>query len=231
MTAEPETPGRFFQDEIFVTGEADAWYARNAAALVSGEHDAVLKVVREFDRREEIGSVCDLGCSNGWRLAALAAVLPRVTRLAGTDPSVAAIEAGRRRWPELQLDVGTLAHNGLSGQFDLTIVSGVFCWVDRASLARSVARVDELVAPDGVLVIGDFMAEEPYKVPYHHRSDVAVFTHKQDHAALFRALGTYRETFRIEYDHDLGRLTSLVPTRMTERRNRWFLSVLVKKPD
>lgn len=213
------------QERVFCEGEADAWYRRNAAAL--GREDPVMQVLRELDRRDEIASVVDLGCSDAWRLGALRAVLPNATRLAGIDPSPAAIEAGRRRWPDIDLRVATLSDIPFADAFDLAIVSFVFYLVDRVALARAVAEVDRVVAPGGVLALADFMADGPHRVRYHHRDDVALFSHKQDHAALFRALG-YRETFRLEYDHDGGPLARLVPTRVVESWGRCSISILVK---
>lgn len=215
------------QERVFREGEADAWYARNAAAL--GRGDVLLQVLCGLDRRAEIGSIADLGCTDGWRLAALRGAFPAAGRLAGTDPSPAAIEAGRRRWPDLDLRIGTLSDLPFDEPFDLVVVSFVFYLIDRAALARSVAGVDRLVRPGGVLALADFMAEQPTRVPYHHRSDVALFSHKQDHAALFRALGSYRETFALEYDHEEPRLDSLVSTRRAEPWGRSRISILVKE--
>lgn len=220
----PELP---LQERVFCESEADSWYARNAPAL--GRGDVILQVLSELDRRREIGSIVDLGCTDGWRLAALRPAFPGARRLAGTDPSRAAIEAGRRRWPDLDLEVGTLSNVPFDEPFDLAVVSFVFYLVDRAALARSVAEVDRVVRPGGVLALADFCADEPTRVPYHHRTDVALFSHKQDHAAVFLALGSYRETFGLEYDHDQLRLDSLVSTRRVEPWGRSRISILVKE--
>ncbi|GJD47525.1 hypothetical protein OPKNFCMD_0233 [Methylobacterium crusticola] len=214
------------QEAVFRAGEGDAWYRRNAAALRDRD-DPVMQVLRGLDRRDRIRSVADLGCSNGWRLAALRPDLPAARRLAGCDPSGAAVAAGTEAWPDLELQVGSLARVPFAGAFDLVLVSFVFYLVDRPGLARAVAEVDRVVDAGGVLVLADFCADAPFAVPYHHRRDVALLSHKADHAAPFRALG-YRETFRLEYDHDCPRLPGLVSTQVPDRMNRSAVAVLVK---
>lgn len=218
------------QDAVFRGGEGDAWYRRNAAALAGRRSDPMLAVVGNLDRRAEVASVCDLGCADGWRLDALRAVLPAARRLAGVDPSAEAVAAGRARSHDLDLRVGTLAEHDLSGPFDLVVVNGVLQWVERARLAASIARVDRLVAPGGVLVLGDFAPDGPVAVPYHHRTDVALLTYKQDYAALFRTLGTYRETFRLECGHGDVPAGGVVTSRWVTAHERWAVSVLAKAP-
>ncbi len=216
------------QDSVFLAGEGDAWYRRNADALAGRRTDAMLTVLGQLDRLGDITSVCDLGCSDGWRLEVLRALLPNAKRFAGAEPGAEAIAAGRARWPEFELSVGTLADHAIQGAFDLVTVNGVFSWVDRAALAASILGVDRLVASGGVLVIADFAADAPVRVPYHHRTDVALFTHKQNYAECFTTMGTYRQTFRMERAYDDFNPGFVVPTRMIDTNNRWSVTVLVK---
>jgi SAM-dependent methyltransferase len=216
------------QDSVFLGGEGDAWYRRNAETLAVRRNDAMLTVLSQLDRLGEIESVCDLGCSDGWRLDVLRAMLPKARRFAGAEPGAEAIASGRARWPEFELSVGTLADNTIKGTFDLVCVNGVFSWVDRAALSASILGVDRLVASGGVLVIADFAADAPVRVPYHHRTDVSLFTHKQNYGDCFVTLGTYRETFRLERAYDDFKPGFVVPTRMIETNNRWSVTVLVK---
>jgi SAM-dependent methyltransferase len=216
------------QDSVFLAGEGDAWYRRNAETLAGRRTDAMLTVLGRLDRLSDIASVCDLGCSDGWRLEVLRALLPNARRFAGAEPGAEAIAAGRARWPEFELSVGTLADNAIQGTFDLVLVNGVFSWVDRAALAASILGVDRLVAPGGVLVIADFAADAPMRVPYHHRTDVSLFTHKQNYAECFEVMGTYRETFRMERAYDDFSTGLVVPSRMIDSNNRWSVTVLVK---
>lgn len=190
------------QTDVFSADEGDHWFQRNFASLiVSHDTDQVIALLSRWNEREPVGSVCELGCSNGWRLAAIAELMPGVDRLAGSDLSGAAIADGRRRWSQLELAVGTLDRPMLAGPFDVVIVSFVFHWVARERLAASVAAVDELLPDGGVLIIADFLPDQPCARPYHHRPDAEIYTYKQDYARCFTGLGTYQEVERQVFAH------------------------------
>lgn len=176
------------QTEIFRLGEGDNWFHRNDSHLTPTRADPVLEMAT---RLRSIRSACELGCANGCRLAALRERFPEAERLAGSDISKAAIDAGRARWPSLELAVGSLDDPKIEGAFDLVIVSFVFHWVGRERLARSIAAVDNVVGDGGALIIADFLPDQACARPYHHRSDVELFTYKQDYAACFASLGYY----------------------------------------
>lgn len=190
------------QDDTFRTSEGDAWFRRNRAALGAAGHDWPLHVLGFVDGLERLRSVAEVGCSNGFRLAALRAKLPGIVRAFGVDASQAAIEDGRARFPGIDLRHGVAATVEQPEPFDLVVVNYVLHWIDRATLARSLAGIDGLVADGGLLVLGDFLPDYPQRRRYHHLPDQQVFTFKQDYARTFEALGTYREVARLTYDHD-----------------------------
>jgi SAM-dependent methyltransferase len=192
------------QTEVFGTDEGDNWFRRNAEALDQpGGEDRAMAMLLRLNQREPIRSVCELGCSNGWRLASIAERMPSIERVAGCDLSRAAIEEGCRRWPTLELQVGSLDAPAIDGQFDAIIVNFVFHWVARNRLAQSIAAVDALVRDGGALIIADFLPDRPCARPYHHRTDVEIYTYKQDYAAIFTALGTYTEFERNIFSHSV----------------------------
>jgi len=188
------------QTDVFRADEGDNWFRRNAASLGAHEEVAV-ELLARWNEREPVRSVCELGCSNGWRLAAIAEGFPAIERLAGSDLSQAAIDDGRRRWPALELAVGSLDAPQLHGAFDAVIVSFVFHWVARDRLAASVDAVDGLLRHGGALIIADFLPDRPCARPYHHRTDVEIYTYKQDYADRFTALGRYTEVEREIFSH------------------------------
>lgn len=200
------------QTDVFSTDEGDNWFRRNAESLNHpvGEDHATAMLLRVADR-EPIRSVCELGCSNGWRLASIADRIPSVERAAGSDLSRAAIEDGCRRWPELELGVGSLDSPCIEGEFDAVIVNFVFHWVARSRLAASVAAVDALVRDGGALIIADFLPDRPCARPYHHRTDVEIYTYKQDYSGIFTALGTYAELARDIFSHSGSRAEPIDP--------------------
>lgn len=201
------------QDEVFFGGEGDAWFHRNQAAL--GKHvDWPSRMFDMLENRNDIRDVAELGCANGWRLDGLAKKVGG--RLVGVDASKEAILDGQSRYPHLQLHHGTLANLPLEGAFDLVIVNFVFHWIDRATLATSLAEVDRVTRDEGFLILGDFLPDFPQRRLYHHRPEEKVYTYKQDYACLFRALGTYTEVARITFNHDHPAQT-IQPTPSTHR--------------
>ncbi|MFN6933605.1 MAG: class I SAM-dependent methyltransferase [Tsuneonella sp.] len=192
------------QDRIFATGEGDAWFRRNAAALMrEGRYDPLLAALRQLpaDRLAGIGSVCDVGCSNGERLARIAPELAPDATLAGFDASGEAVARGKADFPGLDLRQGLAGEPPLAGPFDLVTVGFVLHWIDRRLLARSIAALDGLVAEGGLLAIADFLPDRPCRRAYHHRTDVSLYTFKQDYPRAFTGLGIYREVLRFTFDH------------------------------
>lgn len=193
------------QDVIFAQSEGNAWYRRNAAKLGSVDRpDALLDMARLLPaaRREAIRSVCDIGCANGERLARFARLLPNATRLCGFDASSEAVAAGMARFEGLDLRPALADSPPFEGPFDLVTISFVLHWVDRKRLARTIAAVDGLVADGGLLILSDFLPDQPCSRRYHHRQDVELFTFKQDYSAAFSGLGLYREIGRHIFSHD-----------------------------
>jgi SAM-dependent methyltransferase len=191
------------QTDIFSADEGDRWFRRNQASLNDAHGgDHVIAMLSRWTEREQVRSVCELGCGNGWRLASIGERFPAIQRLAGCDVSAEAIADGRSRWPGLELAVGSLDRTAIHGLFDVVIVSFVFHWVARDRLAASIAAVDALVACGGALILADFLPDRPCARPYHHRSDVELFTYKQDYARCFTGLGNYSEIEREIFSHD-----------------------------
>lgn len=192
------------QDRIFARSEGDAWYLRNASHLMPGRPDVLLGLLAAspVDTRARIRSICDVGCSNGDRLARFGRALPGAAALCGFDASKVATSEGMALFPGLDLRQGLADDPPFKDQFDLVIVSFVLHWVDRSRLATAIAAIDGLVAEGGILLLADFLPDRPCARRYHHRQDVTVFTYKQDYSAAFTGLGLYQEAARRLYSHD-----------------------------
>jgi len=187
------------QDEVFFAGEGDAWFHRNQAAL--GKHvDWPSRMFDMLENKADIHDVIELGCANGWRLHGLAKTIKG--QLVGVDASKEAIRDGQSRFPHLQLHHGLLTNLPIESAFDLVIVNFVLHWIDRSTLATSLAEIDRVTRDGGFLILGDFLPDFPQRRPYHHRPEENVYTYKQDYACLFQTLGTYREVARITFNHD-----------------------------
>lgn len=215
------------QSRVFEEGEGDQWFARNVGVLSSHESDdPITDMLARASAQGAIGSLCEIGCANGWRLAAARRLLPQLRRTAGFDVSREAVQDGRRRWPELELEVGPADRPPVTGPFDAVLVSFVLHWVDRSRLAASIAAIDGLVALDGLLILADFLPDSPCIRRYHHRSDCEVYTYKQDYSACFTALGFYREEEAAVFDHATHRRSGAI-----DEQNRAFVKVLRKSTD
>jgi hypothetical protein len=79
---------------------------------------------------------------------------------------------------------------------------GALHWVDRSTLARSVAEIDRITRDGGFLLFGDFLPDHAQRRRYLHYTATEMYTYKQDYAWIFEALGTYRQVARITFDHD-----------------------------
>jgi SAM-dependent methyltransferase len=189
----PETkfsPKEQTQDEIFVDSEGDRWFARNQGKLqkFDPDHDPVIRMMELYALRPQ--KVVEVGAANGFRLAAIASRFG--SKVVGVEPSIKARRDGERRFPHVEFVDGTAAAIPLDRDYDLAIVNFVFHWIDRGNLLRSVAEVDRILRERGYLIIGDFYPANPTRVRYHHLSERAVFTYKQDYSAVFTASGQYQ---------------------------------------
>ncbi len=216
------------QDKVFLESEGDAWFSRNRNKLdQDGRIDWPAKLIVEIAngqreaayggrRPEPIQSVLELGCATGWRLETIRQRLG--CRCVGVDASREAIEHGRRSYPDVEFHQGLLAEVPLIGSFDVVILQAVLHWVDRSSLAASIAEIDRLVRDGGYLSVGDFLPDFPQRRAYHHLPGQGVYTYKQDYAKIFEALGTYREIRRVTFDVNDARLP-LAPSDSDHRKS------------
>lgn len=197
------------QDQVFQAGEADRWFERNASVLSGERVDWPLRMLEMWENpSRDFSSVLEVGCANGWRLEQCRKRFGS-SRCVGVEPSAAAVSDGRSQFPSLDLREGLLSDIPVSSDtFDLVMVCFVFCWVDRGLLARAVAEVDRVVRDGGFLLLADFVSDAPSRRRYHHREGDSLFTYKQDHAAIFESLCTYRRLAQVTFAFD--RTTDLV---------------------
>jgi SAM-dependent methyltransferase len=186
------------QDDLFFRREGDNWFRRNRDALdTGGRMDWPTQLVGMMAGQQDIRSVVELGCSNGYRLANSGDTedgLP--IRRDGCEPRGG--RDGRERYLDRIPPRAAVKHS--IGGLRPVIVRFVLHWVDRRTLARSISEIDRVTRDGGVLVLGTFCPTTPRRA-YHHLPEAGVFTYKQDYARIFEALGTYREFARIAFDH------------------------------
>jgi SAM-dependent methyltransferase len=191
------------QDDVFAAGEGDQWFQRNRSVLGSIEPmktDPVLRIIGLAGLMPE--RAVEIGASNGFRLHLLQQLYH--CQVIAVEPSEDAIAHGRKEFPEVQFVKGIASALPIEDDagFDLVIVQGVLSWIDRSTLLRSCAEIDRLLAENGFLIIGDFLPPCPERVNYHHRTDVALYTYKQNYAEIFRATGLYTQFASLVFDHE-----------------------------
>lgn len=184
------------QEDIFRSGEGDAWFRRNRTALEAFDpgRDPVVRAVEQAGLAPK--RVLEYGCSLGKRLSWL------VERFGaegvGIEPSAEAVKLARERDPRITWLTGTMdAHPPIpGGPVDLIVCSFVFHWVDRRRLLVSLGNLDAQVLDHGFVVISDFFPDHPQRREYHHLSGQGVYTYKADYPGMLLSTGLYRLLLR-----------------------------------
>ncbi len=197
-------------DNPWVTGEGSAWWERNREALHDPARiarDHTLLMLDSIQPRPN--RLLEIGCADGWRLEEIRKRYG--TTCFGTDVADNAIVEGRGLYPRLILNRTASHEKQPSVPMDVIILAFTLHWVDRFWLPWTVAQADSLIWPGGHIIVTDFMPDVPTKVRYHHRTDVELWTYKQDYSACFTALGTYREVDRLVFSHATGEIGDCDP--------------------
>jgi SAM-dependent methyltransferase len=186
------------QEHFFLEQEANNWFQRNRSKIESTDYeeqfDWICYYIELFNNKNQIKTIAELGCSNGWRLNRLSSNSGKY--FVGIDASLDAIQSGQERYPHLKLYHGILSQLPIEEEFDLVIVAGVLNCVDRNTLVKSIAEIDRVTKDGGILIIGDFLPVFNQRRHNHHCSQEAIYTYKQDYAKIFEAFGTYRELMK-----------------------------------
>jgi len=215
------------QEEVFRNGEADAWVRRNPdIATAASADDPVLAAIARQSLPER-GALLDAGGAAG-RLGAGFLRDHQGWQVRVVDPSKEAIAIGTRTYPAIAFDVGTLseplpAAPTPDGLYDVVVIVGVLCWIERARLSRAIANTDAVLADGGLLVLSDYDAPFPRANEYAHRA--GLFTYKQNYAACYTALGIYHLLEHRSFLFD----SSANPADPYDRQ--WMTAVLKKDLD
>ena len=194
------------QRDIFLGGEGDAYFRRNAPAYASQQAGRTSLPLQVIKHHVQPGSrVLEIGCANGLNLETLRRQAGSVG--SGVDPSAEAVEAGKREFPTLDLHRGTAeALPFADASFDLVWFGFCLYVTDRALLPRVVAEADRVLKDGGFLAIVDFDPDAPVQRRYHHAQGVN--TYKTDHARMFLGFPQYVLVEKRSFSHAGERFAS-----------------------
>jgi SAM-dependent methyltransferase len=187
--------------ELFEGGEGDQYFLRNVSTiegLYQNRNDAEIEILSNwlFPHKENINSICEIGCSGGHRLQHLATELE--ANGCGLDPSQSAIEHIRQNYPNLEAEVGFGDNIPFKGQFDLVHLGFFLYLVDRDLYLKNISEVDRILKCGGFLSILDFDVPTPYSNQYTHKEGVK--SHKINNSNVFVASGLYTVVHKFTYD-------------------------------
>lgn len=182
------------QKEIFLSGEGDQWFKRNSNSFIN--KDPVLKSLKKL--KINYKSVLEIGCCNGYRLNSLKR---KGVELYGIDPSLKAIDNGKKNFENLILSQGTAdLLNFEDDKFDLLIFGFCLYLVDSDDLFKVSSEANRVLKNGGHLIIYDFEPSNEYFKSYHHKQ--GVLTHKMDYSKMFTWSKNYVLRQKQIFNHD-----------------------------
>lgn len=180
------------QKKTFKAIEGDQWFFRNKEAIENTKKgkDVILESLREIEILPK--KILEIGCSNGIRLNDLKKVFG--SECFGIDPSVKAIENGKKEFPNITLQVGTADSLPFKDDnFDMIIFGFCLYLCDRRDLFKIAFEADRCLSDNGFLVIMDFYPPFSYKNIYKHKE--GIYCYKMNYANLFNWNPAYNEIF------------------------------------
>lgn len=167
------------QETCFLEGEGNQWFKRNGEPP-KNYADPVLIRIQEAGIDPDFA--IEVGCGTGWRVNRLKQIY-HDCMCCGTDPSIEAIEHGRRKYPDITLNYGTAQELPTPAFFDLIIFGFCLYLCDRSDLFDIVSRADRALVDGGHIVIHDFLPDYPQKRKYKHLE--GVWSYKMNYSDLW----------------------------------------------
>ena len=211
------------QKDIFLSGEGNAWFARNAAALAQHQlpdSDPLLQEIvslkGHFSKADGVVKILEVGCGPGLRLDWLQQNMGWECH--GVEPSGEAV--GRAISVGVQAQVGTADELPFSDKsFDVVIFGFCLYLCDRDDLFKIAAEADRVLKNPGWLLLKDFYSATPAARLYHHA--VGVYSYKMDYKTLF----TWNPDYTV-YSHRVAHHTS---ETYTDDRHEWVATSILRK--
>ena len=182
------------QKDIFLSEEGNQWYNRNKD--FEDVKVQIRNIAARYIKKED--RVLEIGCSDGRNLA----FINRDTGAScfGIDPSSEAIIEGSKKYPSLNLTVGTADDlNFPDDQFDVVIFGFCLYLIDCKLLLRVLSEADRILRNKGFMINIDFDTKIPKTRSYKHCD--GVFTHKFDYIKIFEAIPFYHLVEKNSFSH------------------------------
>jgi ubiquinone/menaquinone biosynthesis C-methylase UbiE len=186
------------QKEIFKAGEGDRWFFRNRKSSNScrDSEDIIVNLIKSIELFPK--KVLEIGCGGGHRLEIVR--LAFQTDCYGIDPSTKAIDDGKRRYPNISLQVGTADNLPFDDDsFDMIIFGFCLYLCDRKDLFKIAYEADRCLKNKGTLIIKDFYPPFAYKNKYSHHD--GIYSYKMDYSRMFTWNPAYVEVSKIVFSH------------------------------
>ena len=171
------------QSDIFTETEGDCYYSRNK----SNQHPKLqTSFIQKYIHKNY--NILDIGCSDGYVINALSK--GKKCNFYGIDPSKIAINCGKRKYPNLNLTVGTadkLPYK--TAFFDIVYFGFSMYLIDRTLLLKSIYCADRVLKNEGFLIIRDFASKTPVFNKYKH--DTRIHSYKMNYSTIFTSLPNY----------------------------------------
>ena len=196
------------QRSAFMEGEGDAWFKRNLS-YVPDQLDHVDRLI--LNNIHPGGSILEVGCADGRRLARIRSFVGKDAKLVGIDPSQAAIDSGMSKFSEIDLRIGTADQLPSDEVFNTVIIGFCLYLCDRSLLTKIVSEVDRVLVENGTLIIVDFDPPHPRRRRYRHLDGLWSF--KMNYADLFTAF----PQFVLSSKHSMSHTSELWEDDETER--------------
>lgn len=188
----------------WMQSEANEWHERNHRKFSDSVNvytsDPVIRAL--VDAKIEPREVFEVGCGNGYRLAAMRDYWQ--CKVWGCDLSEDAIRHGIQTYGTNNMQIGIREAANLkglpTGGFDLVIYGFCLYQCDPEELFQIVREGDRILDNNGYLVVYDFKPDYPHSKNYKY--DRALRTYKMDYSRLWLAHPHYSIYHQRFMSHD-----------------------------
>jgi ubiquinone/menaquinone biosynthesis C-methylase UbiE len=174
------------QKEIFLGGEADAWFERNHElinATCFDLSDPIINTVSDIILKSQFTEkikVLEIGCGEAKRLIWMVENLG--IEAYGIDPSFKAVQLAKKK--SIKVKQGTADELPFDSEsFDIVIFGFCLYLCDREDLFKIAKETDRVLKKKAWLIVNDFFSPTPTSCNYHHKS--GVYSFKMDYRKLF----------------------------------------------